>query len=271
MAKKKLVLDPVHGAEGKEMTDDDLSELEADTRDEGEGEEPELTEPEEGTEDLPEGISEPEDVETPSEPEVDPEVERLKRLGLYRPGLIESFDDLGKSYSYLEKEFSRRPTVEKPAEPAIDPARVMQELQEEFEVNPIAAIARVANSLQLENRTEIDKLKDGLFYISHPDAKDFKDEIKDIQAEFPGIGIQAAFEMARGRNIDKVIASATQAEQRRATEKRVALREKPSGIRTTPVDAAKALAAAASGEGTASEKIDRMIKVLESQGMGAKD
>jgi len=258
--------------EGKEMSDEDLAELEADTRTDMEVE---PTEPIEGAEsvddDLPEGITEPEDEASPAEPEVDPEVERLKKLGLYRPGLIDDWDDLAKSYKHLEAEFSRRPVVEKPTQPAYDPQAEIEALQEELQVNPVAAIAKIANAMQEGNRQEINQLKESLFYGSRPEANDFRSEIAEIQREFPGLGIQAAFDMAKGRNVDKVVEMATQKEKRRATERQVALREKPGGVRTTPVDADKAIAAAAAGGGSAQEKIDRMIKVLESQNMGATD
>lgn len=258
--------------EGKEMSDEDLAELEADTRTDLEVE---STEPIEGAEsvddDLPEGITEPEEEPEPSEPEVDPEVERLKKLGLYRPGLIDDWDDLAKSYKHLEAEFSRRPVVEKPTQPDYDPQAEIEALQEELQVNPVAAIARIANAMQDGTRTELNELKEGLFYANHPDANDFKGDISEIQKEFPGLGIQAAFDMAKGRNVDKVVEMATQKEKRRATERQVALREKPGGVRTTPVDADKAIAAAAAGGGSAQEKIDRMIRVLESQNMGATD
>ena len=256
---------------GKEMSDEDVAELEADTRDDSEAD---PVEPVVGAEsvdnDLPEGPTEPEEVTTP-EPAVDPEVERLKKLGLYRPGLIDNWDDLGKSYKHLEAEFSRRPVVEKPAQAAYDPQADIEALQEELISNPVAAIAKIANAMQEGNRREIGQLKESLFYGNRPEANDFKEEIAEIQKEYPDLGIQAAFDMAKGRNSDKVIELATNKEKRRATERQVALREKPGGVRTAPVDADKAIAAAATGGGSAQEKIDRMIKVLESQNMGATD
>ncbi|MHC4648440.1 MAG: hypothetical protein ACYTBJ_23525 [Planctomycetota bacterium] len=270
---KKIVIDELHGAEGKEMSDEDVAELEADTRDGVEGDDPEpqteITEP--VGEDLPEGITEPPEEAPVSEPEVDPEVQRLKDLGLYREGLIENFDDLGKSYKHIEGEFSRRPVVEKPADIQPDPQAMIEELREEMAIDPVSAVAKIANAMQSQNRSEINEIKEGLFYANYPDAKDFKDDINEIQERLPGLGIHDAFDMARGRNADKVIARATQDEKRRATERQVALREKPSGVRTAPVDAAQAVKAAAAGGGSADERVDRMIKVLESQNMGAKD
>ena len=268
---KEIVIDEVHGAQGKEMSDEDEAELAADLR-ENDAEDVISEPPAENMvdDDLPEGITEPE-VDEPAEPEVNPEVERLKELGLYRPGLIESMDDLGKSYKHIETEFSRRPVVERPAEPAYDPQADIEALQDELQTNPVSAIAKIANAMQEGNRTEINSLKESLFYGSHPDANDFKDEIAEIQENIPGLGIQDAFDMARGRNADKVIAKATSTEKRRATERQVALREKPGGVRTAPVDATKAVAAAAAGGGSAQEQVDRMIKVLEQRNMGAAD
>jgi hypothetical protein len=261
-------------ADGHEMTDDDLAELEADTRDDVEVSDeteppPEPTDPVD--DDLPEGPTEEPEGAEPPEPAIDPEVQRLKDLGLYREGLIENFDDLGKSYKHIEGEFSRRPVVEKPAESQPDPQEMIEELREEMAVDPVSAVAKIANAMQSQNRSEINEIKEGLFYANHPDAKDFQSDIIEIQERLPGLGMQDAFDMARGRNTDKVIAQATQDEKRRATERQVASREKPGGVRTAPVDAAKAVADAARGGGSASERVDRMIKVLESQNMGAKD
>lgn len=267
---KKITIDEAHGAQGVEMSDEDVAELEADTRSDAEvNAEPPVETPEDT--DLPEGITEPPEVPELAEPVVDPEVERLKELGLYRPGMVESWEDVGKSYKHLEAEFSRRPTVEKPVEPQVDQERMMEDLQEEMISNPVAAVAKISNAMQANMQAELNKLKDGVFYGNHSDANDFKAEIGEIQKELPGIGMQDAFDLAKGRNSDKVIAQATQTEKRRATSKMLASREKPGGVRTAPVDADKAIAAAAAGGGSAQEIIARMQKVLNEQNMGVKE
>jgi hypothetical protein len=92
----------------------------------------------------------------------------------------------------------------------------------------------------------------------------------EIQKE-TGLGIQDSFDLAKGRDSGKVADKATRTEKRRATDRQVALRETPSGIRTAPVDADKAIAAAATGEGSADERVNKMIKILEAHNMGAKD
>jgi hypothetical protein len=268
---KKIVIDEVHGAQGAEMSDEDVAELETDTRSDTEVEaEPSVETPVD--EDLPEGITEPPEVPEPAEPEVDPDVERLKELKLYRPGLIETTEDALQSLKWHEQH--KEEYVEKARQevaPQVDPERIMEELQDEIQTNPVSAMVRIANAMQEGNRSEINKLKEDLFYGNSPDAKDFRGEIGEIQKEIPGLGMQDAYDLARGRNSDKVIAQATQVEKRRATEKQVALREKPGGVRTAPVDAAQAVKDAAAGGGSAQETVNRMIKVLEAQNMGAKD
>jgi cell fate (sporulation/competence/biofilm development) regulator YlbF (YheA/YmcA/DUF963 family) len=272
VAKKNIVIDEVHGAHGEEMSDEDVAELKADTRDNVEVDEaePQSETAETVDDDLPEGVTKPEVAEV-AEPEVDPEVERLKKLDLYRPGLIETTEDALKSLKWHEQH--KEEYVEKArreAQPAYDSKAEMEALVEELQTNPVAAIAKIANAMQDGDRQDITEMKETLFYSTHTDAADYKSEIVEIQKE-TGLGIQDSFDLAKGRDSGKVADKATLIEKRRATDRQVALRETPSGIRTAPVDAGKALNAAAAGEGSADEIVDRMIKILERENMGAKE
>lgn len=275
MARKRAeaILDPVHGASGHEMSDADVAELAEDTRAaETEEVEPQL-EPEEIQEELPEEIPQPEVSEEP-EPEEEPEVDRLKRLGLYRPGMIESFDDLGKSYRHLEAAFSNRPKVEVSPPPAPDPQKTMDELAEEYSINPIAATAKIAQAMTYGTQQEIAALRNELFYTTNPGARDHQDGIDAVMKRYPGIGIRDAYNLYRGENFDKLVQaerqSATQLEKRRASEKTMALRESAGGVRTSPVSPEQRLNMAVQGK-SGTDATNAMIEVLEKMGLGLKE
>ena len=269
----KVLLDPVHGAAGAEMSDEDVAEFNADDRG-GEVETTQLLPEDEESkqvEELPETTPTP---EAAAEPEPEPEIERLKRLGLYRPGLIESFDDLGKSYKHIEAEFSRRPHVEVAKPPALDPRQVQEDLEREFQENPVNAMLRVATAVSYGNQQEIADMRNDLFYASNPDAGKHRDAVNAALGKYPGMGIADAWNMVRGASIDEFTKNAAeegaQIERKRASEKTMALREKPGGIRTAPVAPEQGLIMAASGK-TGREAVEAMIAYLEKTGMGLKD
>jgi len=273
MAKKKggQIADPIHGAEGHEMTDADLAELEAETQG-AEVEETELP-PEELQEELPEETPQPE-VEEEAEPDGESDVERLKRLGMFRPGLIETVDDLVKSYHYLEKAFSDRPKVEVPQQPAPDPQKMMEELQYEYEANPIAAVAKIASAMQYGTQQELAGLRNELFYSSNPDARNHQEGIDSVMKRYPGIGIRDAYNMYRGENFDKLAEAKTtqvaQQERRRALEKTIATREKGGGVRTSELTPERGLLMATQGK-SGNDKVEAMIDYLEKHGLGLKE
>lgn len=276
MSKKdKVVLDPVHGAAGAEMTDDDLAELNADTRG-GEVEETQLLPEDEESkqvEELPETTPEPEAVKA-AEPFEEPEIERLKRLGLYRPGLIESFDDLGKSYKHIEAEFSRRPHVEVAKPPAPDPREVQQQLEQEFQDNPVNAMLRVATAVSYGTQQEVANIRNELFYANNPDAEGHRGDIEAALGRYPGMPIKEAWSMVRGSNIDQFTKNAAdeaaRTERTRASQKIMASRERPGGVRTAPVSPEQGIIMAMKGK-TGREAVDAMIDYLEKHDLGAKD
>lgn len=266
-------------ATGKEMTDNDVSELLADERNPAEGEKPELLSESEDIvdNDLPEGLPE-EGAEQAPEPEGQSDLDRLKEMGVYRPGLIETVEDLGKSYLHIDKAYSSRPVVEKEVapEPKIDPDQYIKELNDDLVSgeNPLQAVVKVVNAMNAQTNNELQDLRSRQFVSDNPDAKELQQDMADIQQRYPGLGTQDAYNMARGSKIDTIVDTtkndAIQNERRRETDKKQALRERPAGVRAAPVSAEHALKQAMAGK-TGDEAVRAMEAVLDKQGLGLKE
>jgi hypothetical protein len=227
--------DEITGATNRMVTDADILEDQEEVEPAEEVEETELKP--DVDEDLPEGLP-PQEGATSPEPARESEIDRLKRLGLHRPGMIESIDDLGKSYKHLEHFVSttRRAEAAPAPQPQIDPQRMYQELQEEFANDPVAATTKISNALQYNMQVEVENMKADLFYTARPDAEKFRGEIDEIRKQYPGMKMSDAYDTIKGRHLDEVIADkerqAVEATRRQETDKVLAQREKAGGIRT---------------------------------------
>lgn len=263
----------IDGVTGQEVDDSDIDEMNAgaDVNTEITGAEPKE---EASVDDLPEGITEPEGDITP-EPagDPDPDVERLKQAGVYRPGMVESLEDLAKSQLQLERRFNERPLeTRKPREESqVSDQQIMEELNQQFIDNPAHAATRIANAVASNNAQDIQTIKEGLFHLVHPEASKHSEAMTDIQSRYPGMDMSDAFAMAQGRDIDNLSSNLTEqanvTAQKRQIAKQVALREKPAGVRTEPQNLSDALNTAAAGK-TGHEAVVAMEAVLNKHGKG---
>jgi len=229
--------DELTGADGQQITDADLLEDQMESEPAEEGIEPERK-PDVDS-DLPEGLPAQEGERTSPEPARESEIDRLKRHNLHRPGMIETFDDLAKSYKNIEHFVSTTKRVEAtapPPQPMVDPQKVMEELQEEFIQNPVAATTKIANAVQYQVTQKIDAMESDFFYSANPDARKWQEEITTMRQAYPGMKIADAYNSVRGRHVDEIIAEreakAVEATRRQETDKVLAQREKAGGIRT---------------------------------------
>lgn len=235
---KKNVISGIDGAVGSPISDDDLREDEDEV---AVGEET-LPNPEDAS-DLPEGLPDREEPQgSVTEPTQESEIDRLKRLGVYRPGLIESVEDLTKSYRNIEtfvSQTKRVPANEAPPQPQIDPNRVYQDFQNEFDTNPVNAVLRIAAATQDSMRRELDGLREESFLSGNAEAQKYRDEIKAVRDAYPGISVQDAFNQVRGAHIDEILSTKSQETvqqvRRQETDKVLAQRERAGGVRTTPL------------------------------------
>ncbi len=274
MGKEKINLG-IDGVTGQNIEDGDIDEMNTGTNVNAEVNE---IEPEaEISDDLPEGITKTEGEVSP-EPASgsDPDVERLKQLGLYRPGMIENFEDAAKSYTELEKKLRDRPLeTRKPREePQVSDKQVIDDLREQFDTDPLSVITRISNAVASNNAQDIQDIKEGLFHLSHPEASKHSEAMTDIQSRYPGMDMSDAFAMAQGRDIDNLNSNLTEqanvTAQKRQIAKQVALREKPAGVRTEPQDLDKALQAAVAGK-TGHEAVMAMQVVLDKHDKGLRE
>jgi hypothetical protein len=235
-------------ASGSELTDDTEDQLTEDLAEETEAEPEESAEPPE-SDDLPEGLTEPEaGKETPpAEPSGESEVDRLKRLGVFKEGLIESDADLAKSYKHAQDFISstrRAPREDATQEPGSTKEELDQLAQALLSNDPqvrLAATARVANAVNYGQKQELEGINERLFAGTHEDFNIYSTDIQANKDKYPGIDIEDAYNMALGKNRDTLVSEASKTasanEQRRETDKQRALREKPgAGVRTGPVD-----------------------------------
>ena len=234
-------------AQGKELTDATEGQLTEDLVPEVEADDGEpSTEPPE--EDLPEGLTEPEaGKETPSaEPSGESEVDRLKRLGVFKEGLIESDEDLAKSYKHAEHFISttkRAPHEDTTQTPPS--SEMIQQLADGLSSGDpnerLRTVVQVYNAMNIGDRQKLEGIDERLFAGSHEDYNTYSVDIEAVKAKYPGIAIEDAYNMALGKNREKLISdasrTASEAEKRRETDRQQALREKPgAGVRTGPVD-----------------------------------
>lgn len=259
------------GIRVSDIDDDNIEEMNMDIRTDSDLDEG-ATEP--SPEDLEDSL--PEDSEDSeeqvSEPADDPEVERLKDLGLFREGIIENFNDLGKSYKHLEKKFSEtRPAKPQREDTYIDPEQVRRELAVEFQRDPISVITRITNAMNYSTNSELKELRKELIAAKHDDYDDLKETIQEVERSYPDLDIEDALALARGRNIDKYTSKASEKERKREANRQLAQREKAGGVRTTAPSVEERLKQAR--EKAQSEAEFRKIseQILEQAGMGLKD
>lgn len=229
-------IESINGATGREVTDADLQDLNEDSLTQPE---PEVVSTEDApNSDLPEGLPVQEEPQvSAAELERESEIDRLKRLGVYRPGLIESTDDLAKSYTNIERHMSQtRPVQVSPQE---DPATAYRALQEMISNDPAAAMLEVGKVIQMGTRGEIESLREELFFANRPETNKYKDEIREIRRTNPNITIEDAHNMVRGRHFEDMISeterTTTDKVRRQQTDKMLAQRERAGGVRTTPL------------------------------------
>lgn len=278
MGKKKTVNQTGDSVTTKEeLTDANLSELENDLTPEAEAEEAEPSG--EVSDDLPEGSTVTEGESEPPEPEVDPERAFLEKHGLYRPNLIENFDDMAKSLRYHEQREADlvEAARSKPA-PEPDPQAIMAPLLEGIESDDpqirLQTYARIAAAVS--PKAEIEEIKQQLFEQKHPDAAEIGREISEIQRT-KGHSYEDAYWMVRGKNVDKysqlAADEAVKTQQKRELERQLALREKPgSGTRTTPASVEQEIQKLAQDSSLSSEEqIARMEALLNQRGMGLEE
>ena len=241
-------------ARGKELTDATEGQLTEDLvpEVEVEGGEPSTEPPEE---DLPEGLTEPEaDKDIPSaEPSGESDVDRLTRLGVYKPGLVETDEQWATSYKHAQDFISS--TRRAPREDAPPPStELINELADGLAHDDpkvrLQAVVQVVNAMSAGQQQKLDGIDNRLFAGSHADYSEYAADVEAAKAKYPGIATEDAYNMARGMYPDKLISKATldatAAEKRRETDRQQALREKPgAGVRTGPVDIDGQLAALA--------------------------
>lgn len=276
--RKKVISEGTQGAVATEVTEDDLLELNEEVI--PEEEEAAIAEPE--GEDLPEGSTK-EEAEKAAESEVDPEVELLKKHGLYRPDLIETVDQALGSLRWHEKHQQDLVERTRDAEAvasrsAPDPQTTIQPLLDGLDsedpmirLQTMYKIARAASP-----ETEIQGLKKQIFRGSHTDFSEHEKEVDDLMLA-KGYDIEDAYLMVRGRHAEDVASDAAgiavDAEKRRQQERQLAQRERPGAVsRSSPLsvdDEIKRIAA--DPKLTEMDRVNLMEKLLDQRGMGLKE
>lgn len=260
-------------ASGKELTDETEGQLTEDLVDEAEADPEESAEPPD--EDLPEGLTEPEadKGKPPAEPSGESDVDRLKRYGVFQPGLVESFEDLAKSHTHAQNFISttkRVPREDAPPPSTDEIKQLVQEFDSDDPSEKLGAVVKVFNAMLVNDREKLAGIDERLFAGSKADFKTYSPEIEAIKAKYPGMAIEDVYNMAVGKNRDSLVSeasrTASETERRRETDKREALREKPgAGVRTGAVDLQgqlEALATEYSGE----ELVSKMNILLTKAG-----
>ncbi len=231
-------------ASGKELTDETEGQLTEALVDEAEADPEESAEPPD--EDLPEGLTESEadKGKPPAEPSGESEVDRLKRLGVFKEGLIESDEQWATSYKNAQNFISttkRAPREDAPL-PSADLIKQLTEgLSSDDPNEKLATVVQVFNAMTVNDREKLAGIDERLFAGSHADFKTYSPAVDAIKAKYPGIDIEDAYNMALGQNRDSLVSEASrvasEVEKRRETDKREALREQPGvGVRTGAVD-----------------------------------
>lgn len=286
ITRPKVFLDAKFGAPSSEEVDDsNLNQIKQDENPDFKEDAPpgaELPEAKEGdfADDLAfelEGEESPEpkkDQKSEAERLAEAEKEWLEKEKVYKPGLIESQEDLAKSYRHLEHHMSSTRRTDKPEPPSEpDPKATFQGLIEDIGSEDPAvrarAVVQISNAVNSRNSNEVRELRKEFFKKDNEEQYGvIESELDNIETQNPGIAFKDAVDLARGRKFDDLqkltLDKGSLAAQKREQQRQLALREQPGGIRTGPVDVTTELNKVANDRSLSpSERREKMANIMD--------
>ena len=223
---------------------------------------------EERDEDLDDDLEgDPEPDSQVSEPS---EVDRLKELGVYKPGLVETFADLAKSWRHSQRMIHSGQHKETQAPSNEDIlAPVLAGLDNPDPSVRATAVFRLATAAASGSDERSARLEKRLLKMSDPEGYGLvEDDLEQIMSDYPSLTLDDAFDMAVGRNKDTYASihkeKAIKIERSREATKQLASRERSGGIRTATASLESRLNGLANKyEGD--ELRQRMAQLIESE------